>query len=67
MERLIDIDFNALDTAINLQTWVVVFEFFGIGVAQAPPQPVSPVPSEGRQQWQENSEQGFTLLMYTYT
>ena len=26
-------DFNSLDTTVNLQTWVVFLEFFGIGRA----------------------------------
>ncbi|KAG1679362.1 Vacuolar protein sorting-associated protein 13D [Nymphon striatum] len=29
--RFIDIDFNCLDTTINVQTWVMVLDFFGIG------------------------------------
>ncbi|XP_077970761.1 intermembrane lipid transfer protein VPS13D-like isoform X2 [Styela clava] len=31
--RRIDIDFNSLDCKINLQTWVVLLDFFGIGTA----------------------------------
>nr|XP_002733622.2 PREDICTED: vacuolar protein sorting-associated protein 13D-like [Saccoglossus kowalevskii] len=31
INRLVDIDFNSLDTTINLQTWVVLLTFFGIG------------------------------------
>ena len=34
IDRHIDVAFNSLDLTVNLQTWVVVFEFFGIG---APP------------------------------
>lgn len=26
-----EVDFNSLDTTVNLQTWVVFLEFFGIG------------------------------------
>ena len=29
--RFIDIDFNTLDIIFNLQTWVIVLDFFGIG------------------------------------
>ena len=29
--RFIDIDFNTLDIILNLQTWVIVLDFFGIG------------------------------------
>ena len=47
-----DIDFNTLDTTINLQTWVMVLEFFGIGVQKPPSsQPVSPVSSMGPEDW----------------
>ena len=37
-------DFNSLEANLNLQTWVIVLEFFGIGVPQQPPfsQPSSP-------------------------
>lgn len=28
-----EVDFNSLDTTVNLQTWVVFLEFFGIGKA----------------------------------
>lgn len=38
VSKHIDVDFNSLDLTVNLQTWVVVFEFFGIG---APPPPTS--------------------------
>ena len=26
-----DVDFNCLDTTINLQTWVVILDFLGLG------------------------------------
>ena len=41
---MIDVDFNSLEANLNLQTWVIVLEFFGIGVPQQPPssQPSSP-------------------------
>ena len=32
-DRFIEVDFNSLDTTVNLQTWVVFLEFFGIGRA----------------------------------
>ena len=46
-------DFNSLEANLNLQTWVIVLEFFGIGVPQQPsasqpssPNPLSPQPHE---------------------
>jgi vacuolar protein sorting-associated protein 13D len=27
----VDVDFNCLDTTINLQTWVVLLDFLGMG------------------------------------
>ena len=29
--RFVDVDFNTLDIILNLQTWVIVLDFFGIG------------------------------------
>ena len=29
--RFVDVDFNCLDTTINLQTWVVILDFLGLG------------------------------------
>ncbi|ELT97897.1 hypothetical protein CAPTEDRAFT_149660 [Capitella teleta] len=29
--RFVDVDFNCLDTTINLQTWVVLLDFLGLG------------------------------------
>lgn len=29
--RFVDVDFNSLDTTINLQTWVVILDFLGMG------------------------------------
>ncbi|XP_064629557.1 intermembrane lipid transfer protein VPS13D-like isoform X2 [Lineus longissimus] len=29
--RFVDVDFNSLDTVINLQTWVVLLDFLGMG------------------------------------
>ncbi|KAK3737381.1 hypothetical protein QZH41_011519 [Actinostola sp. cb2023] len=47
VHRLIKIDFNSLDTVVNLQTWVLVLDFFGIGVPQtSPSQPNSPVSTQ---------------------
>lgn len=31
VNRFVDVDFNALDTTINQQTWVALLDFFGIG------------------------------------
>ncbi|XP_077998114.1 intermembrane lipid transfer protein VPS13D-like [Glandiceps talaboti] len=31
INRLVDVDFNSLDTTVNLQTWVVLLTFFSIG------------------------------------
>lgn len=31
MNRIIAVDFNCLETRINLETWVLVLEFLGIG------------------------------------
>ena len=44
VNRCINVDFNSLEANLNLQTWVIVLEFFGIGVPQQPPasQPSSP-------------------------
>ena len=68
VERSIVVDFNALDAVINLQTWVVVFEFFGIGVPKPPPsQPVSPVPSDGGLAWKEGGEQGMNRVRLRLT
>ena len=46
-------DFNSLEANLNLQTWVIVLEFFGIGVPQqlsasqpSSPNPLSPQPHE---------------------
>nr|CAB3267624.1 vacuolar protein sorting-associated protein 13D [Phallusia mammillata] len=33
VNRRVDVDFNALDCKINLQTWVVLLDFFGIGTS----------------------------------
>ena len=30
-KRFIDVDFNCLDTKINLQTWVILLDFLGLG------------------------------------
>lgn len=30
MDRIISVDFNCLDVIANIQSWVVVFDFFGI-------------------------------------
>ena len=34
MNRFVEVDFNALDTTLNVQTWVVLLDFFGIGGAK---------------------------------
>ncbi|XP_022802556.1 vacuolar protein sorting-associated protein 13D-like isoform X2 [Stylophora pistillata] len=53
VNRIIEVDFNSLEANLNLQTWVIVLEFFGIGVPQQPsasqpssPNPLSPQPNE---------------------
>ena len=33
MDRLVTVDFNCLDVIANIESWVVVFEFFGIDSA----------------------------------
>ena len=30
-KRFIDVDFSCLDTKINLQTWVILLDFLGLG------------------------------------
>lgn len=32
VSRFVDVDFNVLSAVVNLQTWVILFDFFGIGV-----------------------------------
>ena len=46
-------DFNSLETNLNLQTWVIVLEFFGIGVPQQPAfsQPSSPGAMSSPSEW----------------
>ncbi|XP_038078266.1 vacuolar protein sorting-associated protein 13D-like isoform X2 [Patiria miniata] len=41
VNRFVDVAFNALDTTINLQTWVVLLDFLGIG-GPAPKSRASP-------------------------
>ena len=41
MNRFVDVTFNSLDTTINLQTWVVLLDFLGIG-GPAPKSRASP-------------------------
>ena len=33
--RIIDIDLNTLDVIFNLKSWVMIFDFFGIGKMHA--------------------------------
>jgi vacuolar protein sorting-associated protein 13D len=33
VHRIVKVDFNTLDIVFNLETWVIVFDFFGIGAA----------------------------------
>ena len=47
-DRFVDVDFNTLDIIFNLQTWVIVLDFFGIG---------SGAPPEQQQQQQQQSSQ----------
>lgn len=42
VNRFIEVHFNSLEANLNLQTWVIVLEFFGIG---APPQPGTSEPT----------------------
>ena len=51
-------DFNSLEANLNLQTWVIVLEFFGIGVPQQPPtsHPSSPnTTSPHPHQWSDDA------------
>ena len=43
-KKSITVDMNNLDMVVNLQTWVILLEFFGIGSQQpqAPTPPFSP-------------------------
>ena len=57
-------DFNSLEANLNLQTWVIVLEFFGIGVPQQPsvsqpssPNPTSPQPHELNYTVNENQQE----------
>jgi hypothetical protein len=34
--QFIVVDFNSLDINFNLQTWVVILDFFGIGSGESP-------------------------------
>ena len=53
MNRFVEVDFNSLETNLNLQTWVIVLEFFGIGVPQQPAssQPSSPGAMSSHSEW----------------
>ncbi|XP_078616141.1 intermembrane lipid transfer protein VPS13D-like isoform X3 [Branchiostoma floridae x Branchiostoma japonicum] len=47
VNRFVDVDFSCLDTTINLQTWVVLLDFFGIGSPKEPaPSPSAAGPGE---------------------
>ncbi|CAH1239855.1 VPS13D [Branchiostoma lanceolatum] len=47
VNRFVDVDFSCLDTTINLQTWVVLLDFFGIGSPKEPaPSPPAAGPGE---------------------
>ena len=35
--RFVDVDFNTLDIMFNLKSWVMIFDFFGIGSPQSVP------------------------------
>ena len=41
MQRFIDIDFNRLETTVNLQTWVVLLDFLGLGAKAHDPEQFS--------------------------
>lgn len=57
VNRFVQVDFNSLETNLNLQTWVIVLEFFGIGVPQQPTasQPSSPSGTSAHSQQWNNS------------
>ena len=41
IQRFLDIDFNRLETTVNLQTWVVLLDFLGLGAKAHDPQQFS--------------------------
>ena len=56
--RFVDVDFNTLDIMFNLQTWVIVLDFFGIGSGPSQVPKSAPVtrrvhPRPGQPQQQE--------------
>jgi vacuolar protein sorting-associated protein 13D len=42
VSRFVDVDFNVLSAVVNLQTWVILLDFFGIGVPDQPHVSVPP-------------------------
>ena len=42
VSRFVDVDFNVLSAVVNLQTWVILLDFFGIGVPDQPNVSVPP-------------------------
>ena len=38
----VDVDFSSVSVIVNLQTWVLLFDFLGIGIPTPPPSPSSP-------------------------
>ena len=65
VNRMIDVDFNSLEANLNLQTWVIVLEFFGIGVPQQPlsSQPGSPSATSSQSNPLDNALDGKQLPM----
>ena len=65
VNRMIDVDFNSLEANLNLQTWVIVLEFFGIGVPQQPlsSQPSSPSATSSQSNPLDNALDGKQLPM----
>lgn len=65
VNRMIDVDFNSLEANLNLQTWVIVLEFFGIGVPQQPlsSQPSSPSATSSQSNPLDNAPDGKQLPM----
>ena len=63
IKRFIDVDFNCLDTKINLQTWVILLDFLGLGAKvhdmEAMQDPTAPPTQPDR------SESGTVCLLVT--
>ena len=57
---MLNVDFNSLDINFNLQTWVVILDFFGIGSGGPVEDEVAVEPELKNLQ-----EQGTVLSLYT--